>query len=295
MKTRYILMTTALSTGIMFGFNPVIAADNITTNTVKTANTAISKAELSDPRVAATSFVEHVNYARVALAMKNVGLGKQHITQARNMVAAIKNMTEEQRRITGVESGRVVYQYDTEYKYHYFPIRTGPVPVKQMDTGPMWATNELAVTDADMVYLTLDVRGNRPEEYLDAAESAIAANDLKSAEKHLAQLTKAIVTIDSKVSMPSVKARDNIALARDFIIGKNYEGANYALTHADEALDEMQRDDTYKTQRDAILAMRKEVKTLQAYIKQKDPTMVQKTANRMDAWWKDLNEWSKNQ
>lgn len=295
MKTRTLLITTILSTGLVLGNTlPSYAADTITTGTVKTASSPISKAEMTDPRVAATSFVEHVNYARVALAMKNTDLAKQHITQARNMVTVIQSATVEQRRITEVESGRIVYRYDTQYKYHYFPIQTGPVQVKQMDNGPVWATNDLAVTDADIVYLTLDLTDNKAETHLGEAEAAITAGDLKLADTHLAQLTDAVVAVDSKASMPSVKAHDNIALARNFIAGKNYEGASYALKHADEALDEMQRDDNNKARLTEIAAMRKDVSNLQDYIAKKDPNMIGKANAKMDKWWQDLNNWSKS-
>ncbi len=293
MKTRTLLITTILSTTLALSGTASYAADSITSGTVKTAASPITKAEMADPRVAATSFVEHVNFARVALAMKNTDLAKQHITQARNMVTVIKSATVEQRVITQVESGRIVYKYDTEYKYHYFPIQTGPVQVKTMDNGPVWATNDLAVTDADIVYLTLDLTGDKAETHINEAEAAITANNLKLADEHLAQLTEAVVTVDSKVAMPSVKARDNIALARNFIAGKNYEGASYALKHADDALDEMQKDNNNKARLADIAAMRKDVSNLQEYIAKKDPNMIQKANAKMDKWWKDLNNWGK--
>jgi hypothetical protein len=269
------------------------AADSITTSTVKTATSPITKKEMADPRVAATSFVEHVNFARVALAMKNTDLARQHITQARNMVTVIKSATVEQRVITEVESGRIVYQYDTEYKYHYFPIQTGPVQVKTVDSGPVWATNDLAVTDADIVYLTLDLTGDKAEIHLGEAEAALTVNDLKLADEHLAQLTEAVVTVDSKIAMPSVKAHDNIALARNFIAGRNYEGAHYALKHADDALNEMQKDNNNKARLADLTAMRQDVRNLQEYIAKKDPTMIQKANAKMDKWWKELNNWGK--
>ncbi len=292
MKTKIFIMSSAISTSLMF--SQAYAADNITTSTVNTATTPISKEALADPRVAASSFVEHVNYARVALAMKNSDLASQHITQARNMVAVIKSVTAEQRRITAVESGRIVYQYDTEYKYHYFPIQTGPVQVKKMSNGPIWAVNDLAVTDADIVYLTLDLTNDKAEEFLSETEKSIAAGDLKAADITLAKLTDAIVTVDSKMAVPSDKARDNIALARNFIAGKNYAGASYALKHADEALDEMQKSDTYKTHQPNIIAIRKDVSDLQTYITKKDPSMIQKADKKLDKWWSELKTWSQD-
>lgn len=294
MRISHLLITTILSANIAFGTVSILyAADSITTSTVKSANKPISNAEIADPRVAATGFVEHVNFARVALAMKNTDLAKQHIIEARNLAAFTKDTPSEKLYMTQVGSGRVVYHYDTEYKYHYFPIQTGPVQVKTMDNGPLWSNNELAVTDADIVYLTLDLTGNKVESYLVAAETAIKSGMLKEADNQLALLTEAVVTVDATASMPSVKAHDNIALARNFIAGKNYDGAAFALKHADEALDEMSKDNNNKARITEITAMRKDVSELQEYIAKKDPNMIQKANAKMDKWWKDLNNWNK--
>ncbi len=296
MNIQKLLMTTVLSTGLVLGLAPfALAADNITTDTMKSAGEPITKAEVVDPRVAAASFLEHVNYARVALAMKKVDVAGQHIASARNMVTLIKGATAEKLRITEVESGRIVYQYDTEYKYHYFPIHTGPVQVKEIGDGPAWAKNDLAVTDADIVYLTLDLTDNKAETYLNATEAAIAANDLKEADNQLAKLTDAVVTMDSKISVPSDKAHDNIGLARNFIAAKNYDGARYALKHADKALDEMEQGEAYKARRPEIALMRKDVNYLQDVVTKKDPTLIEQADRKMDKWWKDLKTWSKSE
>ena len=296
MTPQKLLMTTILGTGLMlYCAGSAYGADNITTGTVKTATTPITQGAMNDPRVAAGSFVEHVNFARVALAMKNIDLARQHIAQARNMVMIIKGAATEQRRITDIETGRIVYQYDTEYKYHYFPIQTGLVQVKEVSNGPSWAKNDLAVTDADIVYLTLDLTGDKAETYLRDAESAISAGDLKQAGTQLAKLTDAVVTVNSRISVPSDKARDNIALARSFISHGNYDGARYALKHADDALDEMLENDHYRARRPDIVAMRKDVSDLQGYITKKDPTMIQQADTKLGKWWEELKSWSKSE
>jgi hypothetical protein len=270
-----------------------IAANSITSQTMKTAGTPVSATAINDPRIAAGNFVEHVNYARVALAMKNADLATQHIAQARSMMTIIDGATVEQRRITDVGSGRIAYQYETTYKYHYFPIQTGLMQVKEISNGPVWAANDLAVTDADIVYLTLDLTDNKAEKYLQSAVTTIAANDLIEAYIQLAMLIDAVVTVDSKISVPSDKARDNIALARNFIAGKNYDGARYALKHGDDALDEMQRNDAYKAHYKDIISMRKDISELQTFITKKDPTMIEKADKKLGKWWGELKTWTK--
>jgi hypothetical protein len=291
MKTYAFLITTILSTGLTFA-SPSFAEENIATRTVTEASKPVSAAEITDPRVAASNFVRHVNFARVALAMKNTDLAKKHILQARQLAALIKGETEEKYRVTELRSGRVVYEYDTEYKYHYFPIQTGPVQVKELSNGSPWAKNNLAVTDADIVYLTLDLRDYKDSTYFDKADAAIIEGNLKEADNQLAMLIDASVKVDARIAVPNDKARDNLALARNFIAGKNYDGARYALTHADNALDELQRNDLYKEHRNDIIAMRKDVSNLQGYITENDPTMIEKTDKKLDKWWNDLENWS---
>ena len=295
MTKQYLLMTTILSTSILLGsMAPSFAADTITTNTVTTSNAPISKEALADPRVAAERFVAHVNYARVALAMKNGELARQHITQARNMVTIITNATPEQRRISDVAAGRVNYDYDLKHKYNYFPIEAGRVEVKQVSDGPIWAKNSLAVSDAEVVSLSLDLTNDKAENYLSRADADIVASKYMEAEAELGELTDAVVTIDSKVSIPLDKARDNIGIAQAFIQAKNYDGARYALTHADEALDAMQKDEAYKEHFTDIIAMRKEVKDMRDVTTKKDPTTVQKVSASIDKWSKELTAWVKS-
>ena len=83
-----------------------------------------------------------------------------------------------------------------------------------------------------------------------------------------------------------------IGIAQNFIRGKNYDGARFALGHADEALDEMQKDDIYKNHRVAINAMRQEVKDMRETIAKKDPTMLQKAGKTLDKWMKEVKTWA---
>jgi hypothetical protein len=57
-----------------------------------------------------------------------------------------------------------------------------------MSNGPIWARGDLAVTDADIVYLSLDLTGNKAQNYLTKATNAIAENELGEAENQLEKL-----------------------------------------------------------------------------------------------------------
>lgn len=296
MKTRTLLMTTMLGTGFVLAQTSyAAAADTIVGKTVTTSDAPISSEAVSDPRVAAQNFVAHVNYARVALAMKNADLAKQHIGQARNMVVLITGATTEQRRVQNVTAGRVNYTFDTVHKYNYFPLEAGPMKIKEVSDGPLWAKNSLAVSDAEIVTLTLDLSNDRAEAYLTEAEAYVRENKLVEAQIKLGELTDAVVSVDNRVSVPIDKAHDNISIAQNFLRGRNYDGARYALGHADDALDEMQKDNAYKAHQAGLTEMRKEVKNMRDVITQKDPTLLQKSNARLDQWMKDLKTWARKQ
>jgi hypothetical protein len=296
MKKRTLLITTLLSSSFMLAQTPyAVATNSITTNTVVRANEPISSEAASDPRVAAQNFVAHVNYARVALAMKNAELAQQHISQARNMVVLITSATTEQRRVQNVTAGRVNYTFDTVHKNNYFPLEAGPMKIKEVSDGPIWAKNSLAVSDAEIVMLTLDLSNDKAETYLTEAEAYVKEGKLVEAQTKLGELTDAVVSVENKVSVPIDKAHDNISIAQNFLRGQNYDGARYALGHADDALDEMQNDDAYKAYQTGITEMRKEVKDMKEIITKKDPTLLQKSSKTLDKWMVDLKAWTRKQ
>ncbi|MBX7146324.1 MAG: YfdX family protein [Alphaproteobacteria bacterium] len=268
--------------------NPNNDNNNIVTDTVKKTNPAAVKDQTSiDKNV--ESFLDHINSARVALAMQNSNLAKQHVTEARTTLTKVKNLTAEQRRVSQVRFGSVTYNYGTEKRPYYFPVKTGPVKFKELDTG---SKNSLAVSDAEMVYLTVDLTDNQADKYLDQAETALKNNDLKAADENLDDLTDDIIDVDSKVSLPLDKARDNIALARHFIQTANYDGARYALSHADDALDELEDSNQYQARKATVTTMRKNVQSMENLVSKKDPTMLEKADAELNQWWEELKSWA---
>ena len=293
MHTRALFIATILSSTML-----VTACSNkpdaLTSGKVRTdtyANDGSSYEHVA--RDAAEDFIGHINYARVELAKNKGDRAEQHIVEARGDMDQMKALTIEQRKVTRMESGRIVYGYDLDYKYHYFPIKTGAIEVKKMGHGPIWAKNDLAVLDAKVVYLTVDLSNYTADTRLDNAEKDIKAGKLKAADVELAKLTNEVVTVDDSTPMPIDMARDNIVLTSNFIASENYTGARYALKHADSALREMQKDDTYSVHQANITAMRKDIHGLRSELTKKNPTLMQKTDTKLSKWWSDLRSWNR--
>lgn len=259
--------------------------------TQKASTPQAASQPVTDPRQAAENFVRSVNLARVSIAMKNYDQARQHIARAREMLSVMRNASSDQRRVTGITSGRVTYQGDTTDQHRYFPVETGPVEVRQLGKGPLWADKGLAVTDADIVTLTVDLGSDDADKRLAAAETALNNGKYNDADDELENLISDVVSIDEKAAMPIDKARDNIALARNFVAAGNYDGARFALDHADDALSDVEDDPAYNGRRQEIGAMRTNIRTLQDTINKRDPTLMRRAGDQLNQWWNDIKSW----
>lgn len=292
MKIKYLVVASSVMIGTLSVHGIGLAQQNASndnstiTSQTKDNTSAVSDETVREPRLAAQQFVEHINYARVALAMKDNTLAMKHINHARSLYAVIKTLSANGRKIAGVGSGKI----STKDKYLYFPFEVNTVEIKELKKGPLWRGKGLAVIDAEIAYLTLDLNKDIGH-YLADAEKNIQENKTDDADANLAHLTEEVVALDDAISLPLQKARDNIALARNFFAAQNYDGARFALKHADTALDAMEDDDRYKSNLTKITAIRKEVLDLEKKIEKNDPTLLGKAEDKMEGWWKDLKNW----
>ena len=293
---KKLLTTTILTSAITCGAMAYAQTTPIVTTETSTITKTINPETIADTRMNAEHFLEHINAARVSIAINDILAAQAHLSSARELIVMLKNVKVEERKIVRVESGRVVYDYKTALQDHYFPIekvQTGPVDVTTTKKGPFWATSQtIAVTDAETVYLTLDLSDEKAEKGLEDAWKHLEEKDLKAAQQSLETLIKEVVSIDSSVSRPIDKAIDNIILTQNFITAKNYEGARYALSHADDALSSMEGKSKYASQKKTLKSLRKEVSALQLTLKQKDPTTLQKADAQLNKLWKDLKNWA---
>jgi hypothetical protein len=249
--------------------------------------------EDGNPELAAAHFVDHINYARVALAMHEYDVANAHISEAQDALALLRQANLESHKSVQVESGRVVYDYDTDQKNHYFPVSSEPVEVREMGKGPFWAkANTLAVTDAEIAYVTLDLNGSNAEKGLAKAKKALEQEYYTDADAALSKLIQQVVKVDAKDHMPQQVASDNIALARDFLSLNNYAGARFALKHADAALDTLERGLEEGDRKDRAEAMRKEVQTLRDEVAAGDPGLLTRADSSLKQWWRELKSWT---
>lgn len=261
----------------------------------------VSKRALSplERQQAAERFIEALNAARMALAANQPDAAHAQIDLVE--IQAQKLMGASPSRIS---SSKMTFAEKNSARPAYYPlppdgtarsvaVETGPIKVKNVKSGPFWADNKgAAVTDAELVTIVIALDKSPVMKRLQGARDAIRNGELEEAGSELAALNKEVITIDSKVRLPLEKARDNLALARDFIQAKNYAGARFALGHARDALDNMEDSPAYTEQKERILSMRTDLVLLQDKIARNDPTALEKAEQTIKGWWSELKGWS---
>lgn len=259
------------------------------TGTQTTAG-ATARAQV-EQRYAAESMIEHVNLARLALALKNKEEAAQHIQSAKSLAATLAG-TENQIR-KRVQSGRFTYEYGDNTQEHYFPIAGGMIERKEFDTGPFWAEREgVAVKNAEVAYVSIAVDTKAATEKLNQAETALKDDNVNQASRALDDLVNTTVTAEKTEELPLVKAQDNLALAKGFLRAKNYAGARFALGHAEDAMEAMTSDQRYTQHDQRIQAIQSEVQQMQATLDKNDPSLLDKAEAKMNTWWEELKSWS---
>ncbi len=243
---------------------------------------------------AATALVNQTSLARYALASNDATAAKTHIEAAKVAGDALAKLSSEERRVTGVRSGRVSYDIKTEDgAYFYYPVETGTVTTKEVGSGPFWSSNKgLAVKDAELVYMTVDINGTEVQEDLNDALAEINKADMNDADEELADLLEDIITVEDRQEALAIKAKDNLQLTRDYLAAKNYDAARYPLKHAKSALEDMEGNKRYAAEQAAVQKYLKEVDRSEKIIAQKDPTAIEKLQKEWNTSWNDMKKWA---
>lgn len=248
--------------------------------------------DVATPESAPAQFLNHITDARVAIALQDYSGAAAHIAAAEKALVFLREHYREANKKITMESGRVVYNYDTLEKAHYFAVTSQPLEVRQVSKGPAWAkVNTLAVTDAEVAYVTLDLNGTAPEKGLAKARKALEQGYYSDSDRVLAKLTTQVVALDGQQHLPQQVASDNIALAREFLSMNNYAGAQFALKHADATLTQLANDSSANSN-EHVEAMRKELQMLQSEVSSENRGLLARIDDRLQEWWEALKRWT---
>ena len=284
--TAIMLMTTMIATGTSLS-SVAYAANDIIASETGTKNVAPG---MKGERESAAQFVHLLSQARYSINIKDTESATRFVREALNIGESLAKATAP---VRGVQTGRVDYDLNDDDDDHFYRIDAGAVTNKQVGLGPFWADKKgLAVKDAEVVYLTVDLREADFREDLNEALKDLANNDLEDADDEISDVIEEVASIDAQESAPEIKARDNLELANHYMEAQNYDGARYPLKHARDALETMKNDDRFKGQETQINNYLSEIDKTEEVIAKKDPTALEKMQQNVESWWNDMKEWA---
>lgn len=256
MKNTHLLTVALLASTLLispaFAQKQVVHSETVTQSTTKTVKPLSINNKTNQVKPSVQHFVELINSSRLDIAMKQPQNAVARLDEAQKLAEFIKSHSsiEEITHETRITSGRVMYSDETTSGAYYVPFETGPVKLKTVQQVPSDKSNKpgLAVSSAEVVYLTVDLSGDEANQYITQAKAALAQGDAKEADKQLSDLMSKVVIAENADSLPYEKARDNLDLALNFLQDdEDYQAARYALTHSIEGLKEMSKDSRFNT------------------------------------------------
>jgi hypothetical protein len=134
-------------------------------------------------------------------------------------------------------------------------------------------------------YIGLDV--DAAMEHLQAAKQHLANNEPGKADLELARAQQSVDTGSISTDMPLVRARENLALARDEVSSGKYSQAKAELKAAANALNDYGQDSQAKHAKDAKNLMT-EIKSQAASMQGSHGVDKQK----IDTWWNEIANWT---
>lgn len=244
-------------------------------------------------RFAAENLLEHINAARLALAFRDKPTAQAHVNSALVIAAGLENASPEYRTKTKVQSGKFTYEFDDVEKSHYVPVAGDVIAMKEITTGPFWSKNEgKAVKDVELVYVSIDVNVAEATDALLHAQKELEKDQWNAAQDTLQQFVEKTLKAETVAELPVEKARDNLALTKAFLQNTNYDAARHSLSHAEDALEEMEKDERYADRKQMIAHMHQAVDELKTHIENKDPQALDKAKEKVQSWWMELKSWS---
>jgi len=235
--------------------------------------------------------LQHVSRAQLMLHLGDKATADQHIHTALQIASSIENAPSEQRTHLNVHTGIIAYLTGTTKSEYMVPLLENTDIVKTYTTGPFWSEKKgLAVKDVTAVNVSITIDPSKATADLQKASDYLNKDKFADASSALSKFQRSIVVEEKSVHLPMQQASENLMLA-EFMVQRNFfDGARFALKHADEALNNIKLSNN--DQKENVQSMRSEIKQLSQTLAKKDPTVTEKAMAQIKQWQDKLNSWS---
>lgn len=213
-----------------------------------------------------------------------------HIQQAQKLAAELKKQSPDLFVASTLKVGDKIYTFNEEFKHYLVPV----------------VDNRFTYTDYNMK-VKIDPSKDQISEKDASVERYMLSLDLRNVEAALERaktFTEEDKLIDATLALNSVfdgafenfvnytdpiwAVHDNLIASQAMVIDENYDGARFALKTAEKELKAVEKSNIYPEDSNTLAVMKGEVIALQTMLRDRDPTILQKTEKSISKWLKNI-------
>ena len=231
-----------------------------------------------------STMMGYVGIANIALLYNMTDEATDNVQKALTIARKLEGQTA-QLNADLIKLAKLKYRSASgELHDYWLPIENDTFVISDLDSEYLKSKEPKAAEEDTQIVntkVTLDVKQVRDS--LEKAASAISARNYGDAQVALLNAEQSTFTSETIGELPLVTARDNLALARELVKSKDYEGASFALNHEKDALKEYQK--TAKKEKSTqVEKLQTEISALQAEIAKDKPSVAANIEKRISAW-----------
>ena len=286
--------TSWLSGALLIGFATLAVAG--TTGATKPApqqkanNTVALQA--SENQVLAHKMMGHINLAAMALDMNLPTEAKRQVDRAKDIESKLADRMPELKLDSTFEYGKVEYDDHSTVTEHYIPVLDDVFLVSNYETIYKHADKlDVDELSAGVMHLQISVDLRDVNAALDRAENALDSGDHAAASAALDEVFRNAVVDEEEVDDPKLLIAENLALAKAFVAGEQYDSARLTLKHVQDRLDKARSDPIAGISKESLDEFSSELDEIQADLRMKDPNLLQRVSHRLDNWGDTISGW----
>jgi hypothetical protein len=248
--------------------------------------------QASENQVLAHKMLGHINLAKMALDMDLPAEAKRQVDRARDIESKLADRMPELKLDSTFEYGKVKYKDQSTVTEHYIPVLDDVFLVSNYEAIYKHADKiDVDELSAGVMHLQVSVDLRDVNVALGKAENALESGDNEAASAALDEVFRNAVVDEEEVDDPKLLIAENLALAKAFVAGEQYDSARLTLKHVQDRLARAKSDPIAGISEESLDEFSTELDQIQADLRMKDPNLLQRVSHRLDNWGDTISRW----
>lgn len=274
---------------------PSAGAHQPTTKKSGATGTPAEQKQLNEMSREARRLMANVSIARLALAADMPDVARKHVYEALPVAEKLVTSTSRFNVADPALAARLTFNAKAGKRDFWLPIENSEFVVRTIDEALLKRHRpEIVAADARMVHVRINLDTANVLREVRAARDALVAGNFGVAMRALDSAQASAVSETEVVGLPVERVRDNLILARELARDKDFGSASFALGYAREALAEAEKADPTLNKSAEVSMLSREIAQMQAQIKAREPSVLQRMERSLDGWVKKVEKWPKH-